>query len=732
MRHVATDLINPCIPSNSTDVSTPSSKQRIAIIGGGPSALTAAFWLTSTPELRERYELTIYQMGWRLGGKGASGRNRQQADRIEEHGLHIMFGFYQNFFAMIRAVYRELGRPPGAPLATWREAFHPHSSGVMEDKFHGRWEPWIIPFPRNHEVPGAGAALNGPVEYLLMLLQALIGLLFGWRTQLAFADIIFPTGRRWEQDDAAGAPEESWVTQCLIGLLDTFLALCNWIDRHFPWFTSLLGKGYELFWWCLQGPVRHSSRANRFWTGIDCGVACFRGVVRDRLYRPGGYENIDHWDFRDWLNHHGAHQETLHSPYVRMIYDAAFSYADGRSSRMLISAPVALRTIIRMIISYKGAMYYKMMCGMGDTIFAPLYEVLKSRGVKFHFFHKASAIHLNADATAVAAVDFEIQAETLDADPQNYAPLFDCRGLPSWPAEPLYDQLRDPEKLRPIDLESYYSGYAGVGTLTLEAGRDFDTLLLGTPVQCLPFLCKDLHRWNNSWRQMVSGVKAVQTLSFQIWLSCSSEDLGWDGPAEPLLSLYVEPLNTWSDMSQVLDRESWTTVPTPGSVQYFTGAQDGPDSPPLPVEQNLDFPLINKEHAKDAALRYLEKNFTTLVPKATSSEASSSIDWSLLVSLQECPNGPERFDTQYWRSNCEPHERCTVALPGTAQYRLKAGETGYGNLIITGDWIDNGIQVACLEGAVMGGIYSARAIAGIRFPIIGEMLSHSFLGRSDS
>ncbi len=122
-------------------------------------------------------------MGWRVGGKGTSGRNRQHADRIEEHGLHIMFGFYQNFFAMIRAVYRELGRPTGASLATWREAFHPHSSGVMEDEFRGRWETWIVPFPRNNEVQGTGAALNRPVNYLLMLLQATIGLIFGWRAE---------------------------------------------------------------------------------------------------------------------------------------------------------------------------------------------------------------------------------------------------------------------------------------------------------------------------------------------------------------------------------------------------------------------------------------------------------------------------------------------------------------------------------------------------------------------
>jgi len=55
-----------------------------------------------------RFEVTVYQMGWRLGGKGASGRNRERADRIEEHGFHLFFGFYDNAFAMIQRMYGEL------------------------------------------------------------------------------------------------------------------------------------------------------------------------------------------------------------------------------------------------------------------------------------------------------------------------------------------------------------------------------------------------------------------------------------------------------------------------------------------------------------------------------------------------------------------------------------------------------------------------------------------------
>jgi len=46
--------------------------------------MAAAFEL-SHPRHGGKYAITIYQMGFRLGGKGASGRG--PSDRIEEHGL---------------------------------------------------------------------------------------------------------------------------------------------------------------------------------------------------------------------------------------------------------------------------------------------------------------------------------------------------------------------------------------------------------------------------------------------------------------------------------------------------------------------------------------------------------------------------------------------------------------------------------------------------------------------
>ncbi len=704
-----------------------TAKKKVAILGGGPSGLTAAYWLSSTQELRDTYDVTVYQMGWRVGGKGASGRNREKADRVEEHGLHIIFGFYQNFFAMIRDVYGAIGRKPDAPLSTWRKAFHPLSAGVMEDDFRGKWQPWIEQFGRNNEVPGVGPALNGPFDYLLMLLQQVYGALFGWRAQQKLEDSFFPNGEAWEKSDAQGPPEGTLFTQLLIAMVNGLLRVMWWIDQKAPWVSTIIGAVRKFLWNLVRVSVSRLSGPHRMWTAVDLAFAVLCGVIRDKLFEPGGFDAIDEWDFREWLGHHGAHKVTMWSPYTRAIYDAAFSYNDGRASQERISASVAIRTLVRMLFTYKGAMYYKMQAGMGDTVFGPLYLALKARGVNFRYFHKTAAVHLDAAGTAVARVELQQQAILKSGDPASYEPLYDVLGLPCWPSEPLYEQIDDADRIRGIDLESYYSGYEGVNTVTLEAGRDFHTVVIATPVQTLPFICAEWPRWSDRWRAMANEVKAVQTLSFQVWLSKTLAELDWSGPPSPLLSLYVEPYNTWSDMSQVLDKEKWPPGVTPRNVSYFTGAQPGPDLPPPATDH--DFPERMTANARAKALEFLEHNLVTLVPGAMDPADPPCVDWNLLVETGPPTHGAARFESQYWRSNCDPHERCTLALPGTAKFRIEADNTGYSNLVIAGDWIDNGIHVACMEGAVMGGIYAARAVSGIRFPIIGEMLNDSIIGR---
>ena len=144
----------------------PGGRERLVILGGGAAAITAAFEL-SRPGWRDRFEsITVYQVGWRLGGKGASGRGRH--GRIEEHGLHLWLGFYENAFRVMQDCYAELGRPPGAPLARWDDAFKKSSRVVLEDPHRGTWAHWPILYPEDDRVPGVPRSRRSAIRHVVL------------------------------------------------------------------------------------------------------------------------------------------------------------------------------------------------------------------------------------------------------------------------------------------------------------------------------------------------------------------------------------------------------------------------------------------------------------------------------------------------------------------------------------------------------------------------------------
>lgn len=62
--------------STSPSGTAAASGGRVAVLGGGPAGLAAAFQL-SAPGWEQRFEsITVYQQGFRLGGKGASGARK--------------------------------------------------------------------------------------------------------------------------------------------------------------------------------------------------------------------------------------------------------------------------------------------------------------------------------------------------------------------------------------------------------------------------------------------------------------------------------------------------------------------------------------------------------------------------------------------------------------------------------------------------------------------------------
>src|ERR1700741_4599807 len=119
----------------------------------------AAAWRLSEAGWPARFEtITVYQRGWRLGGKGASSRGPH--GRIEEHGLHVWLVHYDNAFRLCRECYSELDRErtdPSCPIRTWRDAFFPAGQVGLFDRGPDGWEPWMAEFAPNPLLPGEPA-----------------------------------------------------------------------------------------------------------------------------------------------------------------------------------------------------------------------------------------------------------------------------------------------------------------------------------------------------------------------------------------------------------------------------------------------------------------------------------------------------------------------------------------------------------------------------------------------
>lgn len=687
---------------------------KVAIIGSGCAAMTTAFELTR-PELEGRYQVTVYQQGFRLGGKGASSRGA--AGRIEEHGLHVWLGFYENAFRLMRECYAELGRDPErVPIATFRDAFEPASHiGIVDWSRDAGWQPWTALFPPLPGEPGLDFTRDNPYTvtgYVIRMLEVLRALLVA-ATQQPGAD-------------APQAPLEKLATWLRYGRLAALagasevIALLDQLTKgQLADVQGPLGALLER----LQGAlVTERTRltagaddARRVWEVIDLVLAIFRGLVQGGTFLdPRGLDALDEYDVRDWLRRYGASEQSLASGFVRGLYDLAFAFEAGDIARPGIAAGQALRGALRFFFTYRGALFWKMRAGMGEVVFAPLFELLQRRGVRFEFFHRLENVRLSNDETPhVAALELDVQARVLGG--ADYAPLVDVGGLPCWPAQPDFAQLEDGERLRAEawDFESFWDRRR-VGQRVLQVGRDFDFVVLGVGIGAVPYVCAEILERDQRFRDMCEHVKTVATQAGQAWLAEDLPTLGWPLPSVTL-SGFVEPFDTWADMSHLLSRELWPVEGRePRSLAYFCSVlPDAAPAPPRPASgQHLPHLAQQRALVSGNFERFLNEHVHHLWPHGRTGDG---FRWQLLVvpdpELDRKLSGAERVRQQFVSANVSPTDRFTLTLPGSTKFRISPLDATYDNLTLVGDWTACGFNESCVEAAVMSGRLGAHAIS---------------------
>jgi len=715
-----------------------TEKKRVIIVGGGCAGLVAA-WGILNSQRAEEFEITVYQYGWRLGGKCASGRNASRGQRIEEHGLHIWGGMYENAFAIMRDVYDSLARDKSRPLSTWYDPFSPETSAFwphdylsLAEFYGGAWSTWNITMPRKPGLPGDGGAtptLAGAVQEMFEMLVEFI----------AGADFLAELeGDDSEPGDAkdcaerllglfAPSPESVHAelirhvkrSQTAFSALSSLLELAQAeVDAVTGPITSALHGLFTRLGHLLE---KHAA-LRHLYEILDFGGALLRGLFEDRLLIRG-LDAVDGEDFKQWLGRHGATGLTLGGALVRGWYGFFFANRDGDPAQPLLSAASGLRTLFRYVFTYSGAFFWKMQAGMGDTVFTPLYQWLEQRGVKFAFFQRVEALDNERDGLPTSSIEtLRITRQVdLTRGPLSYQPLVDVKNVDCWPSEPLWNQINhdQADRLRAahVNLESYWAEYEPAERYVLERGRDFDLVVLAVPPSAAAPITESLAKFYQPWADTLAHLKTIQTIAMQVWLTPTMVETGWNHPPT-VGTAYAEPHNTWANMDQLLAREEWErTGSVPHSVLYFCGTLT--DAQTIPRPPDPAFASAQHTRARDLSINWLSSQIGPFWPRL-SAPATPGIDWSQVQAGATVDQS--RFDSQYARLNIDPSERYVLSLPNSARFRPRAHETGFDNLYFAGDWLKTGIDAGCVEAATVGGLQASRAISGYPQTIFGEDL----------
>ena len=624
--------------------------------------LTAAWQLSG-----QGHQVTVYQRGWRLGGKGASGRNRAQSNRIEEHGLHILMGFYDHAFNLLSNVYREAhalpAYPDGQPLQ-WDNAFTPCDDCVFARQLDsGEWDFLSVPFPPNLLRPWD----NPRIPDFRELVRA------GARQLEGFFDALEAAGHH--------VPEVGPLLKRILDLLGGLLLMAG--ETVHEEIAKLIEKVLEAAWQVVRR-LDPNAKALWTWIGICFAGGNLIGMLRSGLVAPDpDFTPLNSSDYADWLKVHlqfladkGCPETLLwRSPLVTALYDLAFS----RSTTL--GAGVTLYVILRLALDYRGHVAYKMNSGMGDVVFAPLYLALARRGVQFRFFHRVVKLHLDAGRTRVQSIDLEHQVDT----PTGYAPLIDVAGRACWPNEPRTELLSPAYQAayqtgNRFNFETTAASPYLVPVAPLQAGTDFDVVVLAISHGGLAGVCDELSQANAAFQAMVTGMKTIRTQALQVWLRTSLRKL--DSPPG-LVIAYRQPFNSWADMSQVLPTEGWAGSQVITLAYFCDELADnvvGDPGAPAQVVQNAT------EFLDHGGVAGLWPKFT-----ATTDEH-------------------QRFT----RVNTDGSDRYVLSEKGAIQLRLAPDASGFANLALAGDWVRTEINAGCLEAATMGGLGAADAIASGR------------------
>lgn len=735
----------------------PTRKQRVVVLGGGPSACAAAFYLAKQ---QDRYEVELYTQGWRMGGKCGAGRNLDAANRIEEHGLHAFIGFYQNAFRTVREIYEHaelplaVGQPPydhenhEGPFAA---AFIGHDDIGVFDRWNDQWCYFKTPQTYRDSAPGdiprgewdyppfLAYGFKAALEKVLSDLTTFIGLAPSTEEDVEqeFAERKHAEEQKpkeqsvWQEfwEDAREALEgaQSSVKRTLDSLVNyledmALERIAQDIEegrafyRGLSWLLGVLRKGLKR---AYASKIEGDKEAWYVWTNLDLVLTILIGIIDDKAVH---FDVLDDWDFRQWLLHHGLDPANGQIASITQVYETLFAHGSERAEPDELACGVALRWFVLVGFLWNGWPVYDFKYSCPQTLITPYYLALKKLGVKVHFFHRVTELEVegSGDERRLGGIRMQVQA-TVKGGSDAYQPLLpdlpgNPPGQPDWPIHPHWDQLEEGEALKAqdVNLENVWSTWQGAGEKVLRQGPDgdFDLCVLGIPLAALPKLTKPLTdpqspSHDPRWAAMFEHMKVTETISTQLWLKKPATELyRWK---LGLMTSYALPEPSFADFSHLVQWERWEGSEAARFCAYHTGsltaisvAQAWPDeTPDYPDRQNARW----REHFR----AWLHENYRGLYTEAPE-RFEDFLEW-LAIPESTPTTGIDRLWAQYFNQSSQPSDLYVLSQPKTNRHRMGQGESGVAGLFLCGDWTRTDLNCGCVEASTQSGMLAARVIS---------------------
>ncbi len=714
------------LPGACADVVYPrpaaTRKLKVAVLGGGPAACAAALQLAAQPD---RYEVSVYTQGHRLGGKCQSWRNPNEGWRIEEHGLHALLGFYENAFTVVQLAYDHAFETVAKGEVLYGQAFIPEPNNGTMVLRHGQWTYCPSPLPSSAS-PNASTASGAHGSAMVTVLEALA------ERVLTYVDA---ATRESPSSHVLFLEVEAAVKSLKTELMSVAIRLVDDLSKG-P--LELIDQGLAAMLAASRDALALLIHHNPFvstylwflWNGIDTMLTIFVGLLRHPV---SNLAELDSVDFRDWLRQNGLHEDADESwSCIDQVYETLFAHqlAGAQCGPLItdvkpasLACGVAMRWFLLESFGYHGAPAYRFEYSCAQTMMTPFYLALQRLGARVHFFHQVTGLAVSGSGverglTSIALVQ---QAE-VTAGSDRYAPLIPITvpgnppELPDWPMEPHWSQLTNGPQLKAqgVDFDDMWStaGARFARPLVLQRGRDFDLCVLGIPLGALPLIDSPLTQPTRSdadprWAAMANGTALTQTMSFQLWLSTAASQL-ISGKTRGLLTCFAEPEPSYGDFTHLLSHENWK-VATPKYVAYFTGSSVS-GKPPLPPDCGSNYPTQAHQAWAVQVEAWLRANYRLFFDgPATPSTFEGFLE--LLCTEDSTAQGVGRLLAQHLIADVQPSNLYVLSQPSPKPVRLGQGESAVGGLILCGDWTRTDMNCGCVEAATTSGLLAARAIS---------------------